>query len=260
MGCLLHHWKNMSSMRSLAIELKVFEIRTEGCEVLITERGWKGLQTLRLGWDTARWVLRALEECFKHGRKVCYSAYRDGNRGYIAQKGSNSRGSFLALVEYSGGGRWSFIFISGERDGMGWRKLAVVVREVGNECAQGRSLPSSSTVALPLARSYMEVVQTPRDGRNFALVDLNRVGEVPVLVGAQRREGDGRGVSGQNDVSILKDLRGMQAALEEMAVKVKGMIRCVLGKEVMGLWVWARKGDLKVRPSPNRISEPSPTS
>lgn len=41
-------------------------------------------------------------------------------------------------------------------------------------------------------------------------------------------------MAGQTEISILKDLRDMQAALEEMAVKVKGMIRCVLGKEVMG--------------------------
>lgn len=132
-------------------------------DVLITERGWKVKKEISLGLGTARWFTRALEDCLKARRKEFYSAHREGGWGYIAQRCSNSRGCYMALVEYGGGGHRSFIFIPEDTDGRGWRKLAEVLREVG----RGPDLPSPplTTLALqqPLARSYREALQQPRE-------------------------------------------------------------------------------------------------
>lgn len=89
-----------------------------------SQRCWKVVKSLSLGLDIARWFSRALEGSLKTGRKEFYIAHCEGGRGFIAQRCSNFCGFYMALVEYGGGGRCSFIFIPADRDGVGWRKLA----------------------------------------------------------------------------------------------------------------------------------------
>lgn len=66
----------------------------------------------------------------------------------------------MALVEYGGGGRRSFIFIPKDRDGMGWRKLEEVLREAGREGGPNRPSQPVMTVAQhqPHTRSYLEAL------------------------------------------------------------------------------------------------------
>lgn len=62
--------------------------------------------------------------------KELYAMTREGDRIFIAQRCSNARGKFMALVEYGGGGRHSFIFISEDVEGRGWRRMAAVLGEI----------------------------------------------------------------------------------------------------------------------------------
>lgn len=76
----------------VAIERKIFEVARDGRWVTITERGWKLVRSLHLELATARWFTKALEDCVKVGRKEFYLAYRDGDRGLIAQRCELLRG------------------------------------------------------------------------------------------------------------------------------------------------------------------------
>lgn len=125
------------------IESKLFEVDRNGRYVILTEKGWKGIKKLNLSLGTVRWFFNALEVCLKEG-KGFYSAYRDGDRGYIAQRCSNSRGEYMALVEYCGGGRRNCVFIPGDKDRVGWRKLVMELKEAGS--GGGVQLPPITTV------------------------------------------------------------------------------------------------------------------
>ncbi|KAF5466945.1 hypothetical protein F2P56_016823 [Juglans regia] len=65
------------------------------------------------------------------------------------------------------------------------------------------------------------------------MAGLLRSGDLTVLGENQRQNRGGRW-AGQSEIIVLKELRDLQASLEEMSVKVKGLIRSVLGKEEMG--------------------------
>lgn len=97
-----------------------------------------------------------------------------------------SHGFYMALVEYIGGGRRSFIFIPKDRDGAGWRNLAVVLQEAGGEGGQNL-LP-------PLSQSYRETLEALGDVQKSEKIDLLRSGDNPLSVGTQYHEGDGRTV------------------------------------------------------------------
>lgn len=76
----------MGLLKLVVGEAKAFEVVREGKYVLITERGWKGVNEIRLGVGTPCWFSKAMEDCLKIGRKEFYSTYREGVRRYIAQK------------------------------------------------------------------------------------------------------------------------------------------------------------------------------
>lgn len=84
-------------MKCISIESKVFEVAGDGRYVNITERGWKVVKNLSLGLGTVRWFSNALEECLSVEGKGFYTAHRDGDKGYIAQRCINSRGKYMAL-------------------------------------------------------------------------------------------------------------------------------------------------------------------
>lgn len=77
-----------------------------------------------------KWVIKVLEECALGDKKEFYASIWDENRSYIAQGCSNVYGRFMALVEYESGGRRSFLFITEEMEGRGWKKLAGILQEV----------------------------------------------------------------------------------------------------------------------------------
>lgn len=66
----------------------------------------------------------------KDEKKDFYTTSREGTKSFIAQRCSNVRGHYMALVEYVGGGRSSFIFVPKELGG----KL-----EENGRCAMGSS-------------------------------------------------------------------------------------------------------------------------
>lgn len=114
------------------------------------------------------------------GGKEFYMAHREGDRGFIAQRCSNSWGGYMALVEYEGGGRRNFIFILKERDDKGWRKMVDALREAGREGGfVGRNrggavqVPSVEMVAVNQSnkRSYREVLQQ-KEGRSDMPISL----------------------------------------------------------------------------------------
>lgn len=87
---------------------------------------WKKLW---LGLSTMQWFVKSIEVCLKGNTDEFYSTMREDNRCFLAQRYSNFQGWYLVLVEYGGGSRCNFIFISEEKRCTGWRRLAEVLRE-----------------------------------------------------------------------------------------------------------------------------------
>ncbi|KAF5461820.1 hypothetical protein F2P56_017887 [Juglans regia] len=212
-------------MKCISIESKVFEVAGDGRYVNITERGWKVVKNLNLGLGTVRWFSNALEECLLLEGKGFYTAYRDGDKGYIAQRCCNSRGEYMALVEYGGGGRRNFIFIPGDKDRKGWRKLVEVLKE-GSSGGSRRSLPLTTTQYsnLPSYRDILqggrELVRT-RDGNSAEKVDLLKSGPITSLRNAQLRDGGGRAVAGMKEDNLLQVLSEMETQLGELTYRVE---------------------------------------
>lgn len=88
------------------------------------------MKEIRLGKVMVQGFIRTLGESMRSGMKELYATTREGDRSFIAQKCSNARGRFMALVEYGGGGRRNFIFILEDVEGRGWRRLAATLREI----------------------------------------------------------------------------------------------------------------------------------
>ncbi|KAG2672218.1 hypothetical protein I3760_13G030000 [Carya illinoinensis] len=202
---------------------------------------------MRLEFATARWFSLALENCLTGGKKDFYTAHRDGDRGYIAQRGSNNQGAFMALVEYSRGGRRNCIFIPEERDGKGWRKLIELLKEGGRENRFTGIAPPATTVDAP-TRSYRDALQQSRvfvqdqkTDRLGATYDRLK-GPVVCSVGAQNRVGDGRGVVGLNKEDLLRALSEVQKQVEDLQLNILSLKRGVEEVEWGGLNLGVRKG------------------
>ncbi|XP_041000186.1 uncharacterized protein LOC121246196 isoform X2 [Juglans microcarpa x Juglans regia] len=126
-----------------------------------------------MGLETIRWVANSLEACLKNGSNGFYSARREGDRGFTAQRCSNSRGSYMALAAYGGGGRRSYILIPQDEAGIGWRKMMVVLKDMGRGGVQGRNPPQEMAVALP-QRSYKEALEVPRAAQFTVMANMQK--------------------------------------------------------------------------------------
>lgn len=94
----------MGPSKLVVIKSKAFEVIRDGRHVHLTERSWGVVKGMSLGLATALWLTKALENCLKVGRREFYTAHQEGDRSFIAQQCSNSRGYYMALVQYGGGG------------------------------------------------------------------------------------------------------------------------------------------------------------
>lgn len=91
--------------------IRIFPVSKDGNYFPIIEKSWKVMKELRLGLYKVQWLANFLEDCLKGNIKDIYSTMREGNHSFIAQRCSNVSGHCMALVEYGGGNRRSFIFI-----------------------------------------------------------------------------------------------------------------------------------------------------
>ncbi|KAF5477643.1 hypothetical protein F2P56_004263 [Juglans regia] len=219
--------------------MPILEVDRDGRYVILTEKGWKGIKKMNLSLGTVRWFFNALEVCLKKEGKGFYSAYRDGDRGYIAQRCSNSRGEYMALVEYCGGGRRNCVFIPGDKDRVGWRKLAMALKEAGS--GGGCQLPPITTVQNSNLRSYSDVLQGSREVEKFRDVNyaekvgLVKKGPVTSAGNDLLRDGVGRDVVALKEENLLKALSDMEEQLGELTNKVGWLKRCVELKGISGL-------------------------
>lgn len=89
----------------------------------ITEKIWKVVKEVCLGWSTVQWFAKFFEDCLKGDTSGSYTTVNEGYRNFIAQWCSNGHGHYTVLAEYSGRSRRSFIFIPKEKErGGGWLK------------------------------------------------------------------------------------------------------------------------------------------
>ncbi|XP_041008893.1 uncharacterized protein LOC121253063 [Juglans microcarpa x Juglans regia] len=215
--------------KTISIELKSFEISREGRWLILTERGWKFVKSMKMELATARWFCRVLEDGVHARRKGFYASYREGDRGFTVQRGSNVQGAFMALEEHRGGGRCNCIFVPDDKDGRGWRKLAEGLREAAS--FGGHAPPTTAGASfLKPPQWYKEVLQTPRSvnishqlDRRVASGDDSSI----VLVGTQGCEEVGRRFVGFQKETIMRVLFDMQMQLGELQGNIIWLKRCV---------------------------------
>lgn len=128
------------------IELKLFMVLRESQWVLIKEKWWKLVKKMRLDLTMARRFAKALEVYVKVGRNEFFASHRVGDRGFIAQRCSNQQSMFMELVEYYRGGRQNCIFVPEDIDGLGWRKMVEMLKEIGREGGLGGAAPTMTLV------------------------------------------------------------------------------------------------------------------
>ncbi|KAF5472286.1 hypothetical protein F2P56_009019 [Juglans regia] len=142
----------------------------------------------------------------------------------------------MALVEYCGGGRRNCVFIPGDKDRVGWRKLVMELKEAGS--GGGVQLPPITTVQNSNLRSYSDVLRGSREVEKFRDVNyaekmgLVKKGPVTSAGNDLLRDGVGRDVVALKEENVLKALSDMEEQLGELANKVGWLKRCV---EVKGI-------------------------
>lgn len=225
-------------MKQILIESKVFEVVRDGRFVYLIEKGWKVVKEIRLGLGTARWFVKVLEDCLKTVRKEFYSVHKEGDRGYVAQRRHNSRGSFMALMEYGGGGYRNFLFIPKDREGRGWRKLVEIMREAAWTGGLVFQPPQQ-----PPFQSYREALLpkgSTRGGHSSDILACSRGGvglqrSATTYEGVQAREKGDRVVVGLFEEKELRALLEMKCQIDLLQLNINWMLRCVEEKKWMGL-------------------------
>lgn len=157
--------RDTSMLNVVTIDLKSFEVVRVGRWVHITERGWKLVKSLHLELATTWWFTKALEDCLKVGRREFYTAHQKGDRGFIAQRCSNSKGLSWHWWNTNRGGQRNCILIPEGIDGRGWTKPVEVLREAGREGRIARLTPPTTMAVMsasyPSKSSYLEALQKP---------------------------------------------------------------------------------------------------
>lgn len=72
----------MAPLKSVVIELKMFEVSREGRWLILIERGWNFMKCMKLELATAWWFSKALEDGVKDRSKGFYAGHREGDRGF----------------------------------------------------------------------------------------------------------------------------------------------------------------------------------
>jgi hypothetical protein len=105
----------------LLVEAKSFEfVVDEEVSILqIFERSKGILRTVFLGKTSGSWLETVKDLLQAEGQKVFAKKFRFSSRAFLAQRGSNKRMCFLALVEYEGGSWKGYLVIPEGREGKG---------------------------------------------------------------------------------------------------------------------------------------------
>lgn len=228
----------MGTVKQILIKSKVFEVVRDGRFIYLIEKGWKVVKEIRLGIGTAWWFIKALEDCLKTVRKDFYFAHREGDRGYVAQRRHNSRGSFMALMEYGEDGYRNFLFIPEDREGRGWRKLGETMREV----AWTGGPVSQPPQQLPF-RSYREALLhkgSTRGCHSSDTLTCSRGGaglqrRATTYEGVQAREKGDRVAVGLFEEKELRPLQEMKGQIDLLQRNINGLLQCAEEKRRMGL-------------------------
>ncbi|KAG6700305.1 hypothetical protein I3842_08G105600 [Carya illinoinensis] len=227
----------MGFSKTLVIEQKSFEVSREGRWVVVTEKGWKLVKTMRLELTTARWFSKALDDCVKERKTEFYAGHRVGDRGFIAQRCSNLQGVFMALVEYYGGGRRNCIFIPEDFEGLGWRKMVETLKEMEQDGGLTRATPAATLSEHPQwpSRSYKEALQQ-KNGKVLSLQQAGlddrvaggrQLGRKTISEDLQGRDGGEKETVGLNKETYLRVMTDMQIQLEDLQLKLKCLKKLV---------------------------------
>lgn len=95
--------------------------------MVIIERSLRVVSKVVLGLSMVQWLEKALKACLKKEEK--FATVKEGSSSFIARLYSNDRDCYIAMVEYGGGGRRTFIFVL-EEEGRGWKRMGEAVWEL----------------------------------------------------------------------------------------------------------------------------------
>ncbi|KAG6734605.1 hypothetical protein I3842_01G280100 [Carya illinoinensis] len=256
--------------KELVIDSKCFTLVKEGGRVVITERTWKMMAKVVLGPSAVKWLAKAMDGCTKEDKNDFYTTIREGSSSFIAQRCSNARGRYLAVVEYGAGGKRKFIFVP-EEVGYGWSKMGEALWELCDEKRKDGRLMGKLSNAKP--QSYREalMVVQPQVARSEGGGRFIPVGEATGQIhvrepcSVQGQLGN-RQVGDVTDEETLKLLWEAKSQISELQLKIEHLIRKEWGRAYNGSGMGREgeeKGACKERPVvealPNKGKEPGPS-
>ena len=118
------------------------------------------MQLVFLGKSAARWVMRSLEHTMVGVNPKQFFTFRDGDTAYTLQRGSNSFGQYLSVIELKVGELRRTIIIPTSKSQQGWRTFGIEL---------GRILEPSQYALGGLKFVPYKYKQVPkyRDARSF---------------------------------------------------------------------------------------------
>ena len=159
----------MGGFRSFFVESKLFQLVVEEggnfFSLKIFERGNYYMQSVFMGKSAALWIMRSLEHTVMGASPKQFFTLREGDTACTLQRGCNSFGQYLAVIELKVGGLWQTIIILAGKLKQGWRTFGIELRRIlepsqyalgGLKFVSYRSkrIPNSHSV-----RSYVEAVK-----------------------------------------------------------------------------------------------------
>ena len=148
----------------------------------IYERGRDSLRSIFMGKGSAKRLLFNVEELiFRQSRGQFAKSFREGDKCFILQLGSNTCGSFLLISELIHGCRKDSIVVPEGKSGSGWRGFGLHLRK---EIDPESLAPKQAITGIP-----------KRDAsKSFALV-----------VAGKRKNNGGRGDEGKNKTALVQN-------------------------------------------------------
>ena len=140
----------MGGFRSFFIESKFFQLVVEEggnfFSLRIFERGKYFMQSVFMGKNATRWLMQSLEHTVIGVNPKHFFMLREGDTAYTVQRGSNSFGQYLLVIELKVGGMRRSIIIPVGKAQQGWRAFGIELRRMLE--------PSHYALGGPKALSY----------------------------------------------------------------------------------------------------------
>lgn len=119
------------------------------------------MKSLYLSGGMVVWMSKVMEDCLRNSGKMdSYQSRREGDRVFMVQRGHNSYGRFVKLIEYgTGTGKGILMNLEG-RKGSGWAGFVRNMREMVGSPSSVSTHDNRIFLTMVLLHGILEVITT----------------------------------------------------------------------------------------------------